>query len=138
MTPRSTEPPSWSRFDGTRSPDHRHVAVDPRTDVVLGWVAVSPVSDRSVYRGVVEHSVYVDPAVAGAGIGRDLLQALIASTEAAGISTILSGVFPENVASLVLHQRAGFRVVGRRERIGRQHGVWRDVVLIERRSPTIG
>jgi L-amino acid N-acyltransferase YncA len=86
---------------------------------------------------VVEHSVYVHPAARGRGIGRLLLDTLIASTQAAGIWTIQSGIFPENTASLALHQAAGFRVVGTRERIGRHHGHWRDVLLIERRSPTV-
>jgi L-amino acid N-acyltransferase YncA len=86
---------------------------------------------------VVEHSVYVDPAARGRGAGRLLLDALIASTEEAGIWTIQSGVFPENTASLRLHQRAGFRTVGVRERVGRHHGRWRDVVLLERRSQTV-
>lgn len=86
---------------------------------------------------MVEHSVYVHPAARGRGVGSALLAVLIASTEAAGIWTIHSGVFPENTASLALHARAGFRVIGTRERIGRHHGVWRDVVLIERRSPVI-
>jgi phosphinothricin acetyltransferase len=87
---------------------------------------------------VVEHSVYVDPAAQGRGVARALLDALIASTEEAGIWTIQSGVFPENVASLRLHEQAGFRVVGTRERVGRHHGRWRDVVLLERRSPFVG
>ena len=112
------------------------VAVDP-TGRVLGWVACSAVSDRCTYAGVVEHSVYVHPDARGNGVGRALLDALIASTEAAGIWTIQSGVFPENAASLALHAGCGFRVVGTRERLGRHHGVWRDVVLIERRSPTV-
>jgi len=90
-----------------------------------------------VYRGVVEHSVYVRPEAAGRGVGRALLKALIASCDAAGIWTIQSGVFPENAASLALHQRAGFRVVGVRERVGRQQDRWRDVVLLERRSPAV-
>ena len=94
-------------------------------------------SSRSVYAGVVEHSVYVHPAARGRGVGRLLLEALIASTEAAGIWTIQSGIFPENTASLALHEAAGFRVIGTRERLGRHHGRWRDVVLIERRSPVI-
>jgi phosphinothricin acetyltransferase len=86
---------------------------------------------------VVEHSVYVHPAVRGRGIGATLLAALIASTEAAGIWTIQSGIFPENGVSLALHERAGFRRVGTRERLGRHHGRWRDVVLVERRSPVL-
>lgn len=130
--------PDWSAFDSARLPAHRYGAIDTVTGELLGWVAASAVSARPVYAGVVEHSVYVDPAARGRGVGRALLDALIASTEAAGIWTIQSGVFPENTASLALHQRAGFRVVGTRERVGRHHGRWRDVVFIERRSATIG
>jgi phosphinothricin acetyltransferase len=103
----------------------------------VGWVATVPVSDRCVYAGVVEHSVYVHPAARGRGVGAALLGALVASTEAAGVWTIQSGIFPENVASLALHERLGFRRVGVRERLGRHHGQWRDVVLVERRSPTL-
>ncbi|MFC7547811.1 GNAT family N-acetyltransferase [Plantactinospora sp. GCM10030261] len=131
-----TTAPTWAAFDTGRLPDHRFVAVDD-TDRRLGWVAVAPISTRAVYAGVVEHSVYVDPGDQGRGVGRLLLQALVASTEAAGIWTIQSGIFPENAASLALHRRAGFRDVGVRERIGRHHGRWRDVVLLERRSPAI-
>lgn len=131
-----TEAPTWEAFDAARLPEHRFAAVD--TDgKLLGWVAASKVSDRCAYAGVVEHSVYVHPAARGRGVARALLDALIASTEAAGIWTIQCGIFPENTASLALHQRAGFRVIGTRVRIGRHHGVWRDVVLLERRSPTI-
>jgi phosphinothricin acetyltransferase len=133
-----TEAPPWAAFDAARLPDHRHVAVDGTTGQVLGWVAASAGSSRPVYAGVIEHSVYVDPAVRGRGIGSALLTALIESSEAAGIWTIQSGVFPENSASLRLHQQAGFRVVGTRERVGRHHGVWRDTVLIERRSKRAG
>lgn len=130
--------PDWPAFDAARLPGHRYVARDRDGGGVLGWVAVSAVSGRPVYAGVVEHSVYVDPAAQGRGVGRALLAALIGSTEAAGIWTIQSGLFPENAASLRLHQRAGFRVVGTRERLGRHHGRWRDVVLLERRSPVVG
>ncbi|MGC4879831.1 N-acetyltransferase family protein [Micromonospora sp. DT43] len=128
--------PTWEAFDATRLPAHRFVAVDGG-GTILGWVAVTPTSSRPVYAGVVEHSVYVDPAAQGRGVGRVLLDALITSTEAAGIWTIQSGIFPENIGSLALHRRAGFRVIGVRERIGRHHDRWRDVVLLERRSPTI-
>jgi phosphinothricin acetyltransferase len=128
--------PSWESWDAAKLPEHRFVAVDDSG--VVGWVAVSPVSSRCVYSGVVEHSVYVDPAAAGRGVGRALLTALIASTEAAGIWTIQSGVFPENVASLALHDSVGFRRVGVQERVGQQHGRWRDVVLLERRSTVVG
>jgi L-amino acid N-acyltransferase YncA len=131
-----TAPPSWDDFTATRMPDHRYVAVDPGGRVV-GWVACSRVSDRCVYAGVVEHSVYVHPDAQGRGVGRALLEALIASTERAGIWTIQSGVFPENTASLALHAACGFRTVGTRRRIGRHHGIWRDVTLIERRSAIV-
>ena len=127
-----TRVPSWEEFDAARLPDHRYVALD--VDRVVGWVAVSPVSRRPVYAGVVEHSVYVDPAARGAGIGRLLMTTLITSTEAAGIWTVQSGIFPENGASLALHELLGFRVVGRRERLAQHHGRWRDVLLVERRS----
>lgn len=153
-----TRAPAWSDFDAARLTDHRFVALraegsgartgagvgaeagteaGARAGKVLGWVAVSKVSDRCAYVGVVEHSVYVHPAARGQGVARALLDRLVVSTEAAGIWTIQSGIFPENTASLTLHQRAGFRVIGTRERIGRHHGVWRDVVLVERRSPNI-
>lgn len=131
-----TEPPDWARFTASRLAQHRFVALD-RGGTVLGWIACSRVSDRCVYAGVVEHSVYVHPEARGLGVGRALLEALIAATEAAGIWTIQSGVFPENTASLALHTTCGFRTVGTRARVGRHHGTWRDVVLIERRSPTI-
>ena len=131
-----TAAPDWSTFDRGKMPGHRFVAVDD-DNTVLGWVAAVPVSGRCAYAGVVEHSVYVHPHARGRGVGRALLDALAASTEAAGIWTIQSGLFPENVASLALHRSAGYREVGRRERIGKHHGLWRDVVLIERRSPNI-
>jgi L-amino acid N-acyltransferase YncA len=130
-----TEPPTWHRFDATHLRDHRFVALTGETPV--GWAACVPVSDRCVYAGVVEHSVYVHPDARGYGVGRALLAALIASTERAGIWTIQSGIFPENTASLALHRNAGFRVVGTRHRVGQHHGTSRDVVLIERRSPNI-
>jgi L-amino acid N-acyltransferase YncA len=133
-----TAAPSWATFDASRLPDHRFVAIPAGSDAEIGgWVTVSAVSSRPVYAGVVEHSVYVAPAARGRGVGTALLNVLIASTEVAGIWTIQSGVFPENAASLALHERAGFRVVGVRERIGRHHGRWRDVVLLERRSPVV-
>ena len=131
-----TAAPDWAAFDAARLPAHRLVELgeDGR---VSGWAAVAPVSARSAYAGVVEHSVYVHPEARGRGVGAALLQALIESTEAAGIWTIQSGIFPENTASLALHLRAGFRIIGTRERIGRHHGVWRDVTLVERRSPAV-
>ena len=133
-----TAAPAWEGFDAGKLPLHRYVAADAATGRVLGWVAASAVSSRCVYAGVIEHSVYVDPARHSGGIGAALLTALIGSAEAAGVWTIQSGVFPENAASLRLHERAGFRVVGTRERIGCHHGRWRDTVLIERRSAVAG
>ncbi|AVZ74456.1 N-acetyltransferase [Streptomyces lunaelactis] len=131
-----TTAPQWAEFDAAKLPEHRFVALD-EDGKVLGWVAATRVSDRCAYAGVVEHSVYVHPGARGRGVARSLLGALIASTEAAGIWTIQSGIFPENAASLAVHARAGFRVIGTRESIGRHHGAWRDVVLLERRSPAI-
>jgi L-amino acid N-acyltransferase YncA len=132
-----TAAPDWAEFTRTRLPDHRFVAIDPGTGAVLGWVAASPTSRRKVYQGVIEHSVYVHPAARGRKIGRLLLARLIASTEAAGIWTIQSGIFPENTASIAVHQAAGFRIVGTRERLARHNGRWRDVLLLERRSSAI-
>jgi L-amino acid N-acyltransferase YncA len=133
-----TAAPSWEEFDAAKLPAHRHVATDRGTGQVLGWAAAVAVSDRCVYAGVVEHSVYTHPDCRRRGIGAALLSALIDSTERAGVWTIQSGVFPENTASLRLHERAGFRVVGTRERIGCHNGRWRDVVFIERRSRIAG
>ncbi|WP_432114322.1 N-acetyltransferase family protein [Streptomyces sp. S1] len=132
-----TTAPTWPEFDASHLPEHRFVALD-RADGVVGWTAVTPVSDRCAYAGVVEHSVYVHPDARGRGVGLALLTTLLASTDAAGVWTVQSGVFPENTASLALHHRAGFRTVGTRERLGRHHGTWRDVVLLERRSPVVG
>jgi L-amino acid N-acyltransferase YncA len=130
-----TRAPDWDTFTTSRLPEHRYVALDENG--IVGWVAASRVSARPVYAGVVEHSVYMHPRARGLGIGRQLLDTLIASTEAAGIWTIQSGIFPENTASVALHQAAGFRIIGTRERIGQHHGRWRDVLFIERRSTTI-
>jgi phosphinothricin acetyltransferase len=135
-----TVAPDWEAFDGSRSTSHRFVAMDGER--VVGWVAVSPVSERCVYAGVVELSVYVDPAARGRGVGRLLVDALLASTDAGGVWTVQGGVFPENAASLGLHVAAGFRVVGTRERLGLMThgplaGKWRDVVLLERRSSLV-
>ncbi len=128
-------PPSWESFDAGKLPAHRLVFDDGG---VRGWAAVSPTSAREVYRGVVEHSVYVAASARGRGIGAQLLAALVQSCEEAGVWTIQSGIFPENEASLALHRAHGFREVGRRERIalmgyGPLAGQWRDVILVERR-----
>ena len=130
-----TQVPGWESWEAGHLAEHRFVAV--RDGAVVGFVAVSAVSDRCVYGGVVENSVYVAEAARGAGVGRLLLERLIASTEAAGIWTIQSGIFPGNEASLRLHEQVGFRVVGERRRLGKLHGVWRDVLLVERRSEVI-
>ena len=132
-----TTAPSWEAFDAAKLPGHRFTAADSEGEV-LGWVAVSPVSARRVYAGVVEHSVYVRPGYHRRGIGAALLLALIGSTEAAGIWTIQSSIFPEHTASVRLHLQAGFRVVGTRERIACHHGRWRDTVLVGRRSAIAG
>ena len=133
-----TTAPAWEHFDAVRLPAHRHVAADAGSGQVLGWAAAVAVSDRCVYAGVIEHSVYTHPAHRRRGVGAALLAALIDSAERTGVWTIQSGVFPENIASLRLHEHAGFRIVGTRERIGRHHGRWRDTVLIERRSAVAG
>lgn len=132
-----TAAPSWEAFDAARLTLHRYVAVDDATGKVTGWAAAAPTSSRKAYAGVVEHSVYVHPSARGRGVARALLDALVASTESAGIWTVQSGIFPENTASLALHRSAGFRVIGHRERVGQHHGTWRDVVLLERRSPLV-
>ena len=128
-----TTTPNWDDWDRTHLAEHRLVATDADGEVV-GWAALSPVSDRCAYAGVAENSVYVDPEHQRRGIGSLLLQALITHAEDAGFWTIQTGIFPENTASLTVHQRAGFRVVGRRERIGQLDGVWRDTILLERRG----
>ena len=130
-----TEAPSWEGWDRSQLDGQRYVAVEQER--VVGWVAAHPVSLRPCYRGVVEHSVYVHDDWQGRGIGRALLERLFESTEEAGIWTIQTGVFPENEASLRVHERVGFEVVGRRKRLGKLNGVWRDVVVLERRSEVI-
>ena len=130
-----TAAPDWPAWDAAHLADHRLVARDGGR--VLGWAALAPVSDRCCYAGVAEDSVYVTPDAQGQGVGRQLLAAVVASAERAGIWTVQTGIFPENQASVRLHQACGFRVVGVRERLGQLHGRWRDVLLLERRSPTI-
>ena len=129
-------PPPWEKWDAGHLPACRLVA--HAAGGVLGWAALSPVSGRCVYAGVAEVSVYVASGARGRGAGLALLSALVAASEAAGIWTLQAGIFPENAASLALHRRAGFRVVGTRERLGQMDGRWRDVVLMERRSSVAG
>lgn len=132
-----TAVPSWDDWDRAHRADCRLVAIDG--GAVVGWAALAPVSRREVYRGVGDLSIYIAAAARGAGVGRRLLAALIAESEAAGYWTLQAGVFPENAASLALHRAAGFREVGRREWIGATPGgLWRDVILLERRSTVAG
>jgi L-amino acid N-acyltransferase YncA len=130
-----TATPTWEEFDAGRLADHRLVAV--ASGRVVGWAALSPTSSRACYAGVVEHSVYVATEHRGQGVGRALMEALLASADAAGLWTVQTSVFPENAATLALHERLGFRVVGRRERIARLNGIWRDTLLLERRSSEV-
>ena len=130
-----TEVPSREAWDAGHLSEHRLVA--ERDGRVIGWIALARVSSRECYAGIAEVSAYVGEAARGEGVGAELLAALVESSERAGIWTLETGVFPENEASLRLLGRFGFRAVGTREHIGRQHGVWRDVVLLERRSEVV-
>jgi L-amino acid N-acyltransferase YncA len=131
-----TDVPSWESWDAAHLAEHRLVA--ERDGRIVGWIALVPVSPRECYAGVAEVSAYVGEDVRGEGVGAELLVALAESSERAGIWTLETGVFPENEVSLRLLQRFGFRVVGTQERIGRLHGIWRDVVLLGRRSEVVG
>jgi phosphinothricin acetyltransferase len=130
-----TEVPSWDSWDLAHLPEHRLVA--EREGRIAGWIALAPVSSRCCYAGVAEVSAYVAEETRGEGVGTELLAAVIESSERAGIWTLQTGVFPENTSSRGLLRRFGFRVVGTQERIGRLHGAWRDVVLLERRSEVV-
>jgi phosphinothricin acetyltransferase len=130
-----TDVPSWEQWDAARLPHSRLVA---REQAVLGWVALSPVSQRTCYAGVAEVGIYVAAAMRGRGIGRALLQQAVESAEAHGIWTLQGATIAENAASLALQARCGFRVVGRRERIARRDGAWHDTILTERRSERVG
>lgn len=131
-----TEAPDWEKWDASHLPHCRLVARSG--SMVAGWAALSPVSARRVYAGVAETSVYVAAGFRGEGVGRALLGALVSCSEEHGVWTLQAGIFPENVASLALHRQFGFREVGRRERLGKMRGRWRDVVLLERRSGRVG
>jgi L-amino acid N-acyltransferase YncA len=126
-----TEPPDYDSFDASHHAEHRLVAVED--DRVVGWVALAPTSRRACYAGVVENSIYVSESGRGRGIGRALMEAVIASAADGGIWSIQAGMFPENASSLALHKGLGFRYVGRFERIAQLDGVWRDTVLLELR-----
>ena len=131
-----TSSPSWEEWDKAHSAKPRLVAVD--NNEVMGWAALTPVSGRCVYAGVGEVSVYVRAAARGKGIGKKLLLALIEESEKENFWTLQAGIFPENTTSLSIHKACGFRIIGTRERIGQINGVWRDTVLLEKRSPTTG
>ncbi len=131
-----TSVPEWDRWDADHLPSCRLVARE--SPEVMGWAALSRVSGRQVYSGVAQVSVYVAARARRKGVGMKLLSALVEVSQREGIWTLQAGIFPENYASIQLHQRCGFRVVGRRERLGCLHGVWRDVVLMERRSKVVG
>lgn len=131
-----TEAPTWERWDAGHRRDCRLVA--RAGDRVLGWAALSPVSSRPAYAGVAEVSVYVGADEQGRGIGRALLRTLVERSEEVGVWMLQAAIFPENQASVTLHERSGFRVVGRRERVARLREVWRDTVILERRSRVAG
>ena len=138
-----TRAPTWDRWDADHLTSPRLVAWDGDDGVagggrIVGWAALTPVSSRAVYGGVADLSIYVAEGARRRGVGRALLEAIVDRSETEGIWTLQAGVFPENRASLALHLAGGFRVVGTRERLGRMGGRWRDVVLLERRSPTVG
>jgi len=131
-----TSAPAWRAWNASHLPFARLVALDGGE--VIGWAALSRVSDRCAYAGVAEVSVYVTASAQGRGVGSTLLASLVGESEANGIWTLTAGIFPENVSSVRLHERAGFRVVGMRKRIGKLNGRWRDVLLLERRSRGVG
>ena len=145
-----TEVPDWEKWDSSHRNTCRLVALPPRDEPIaevlipldgvrlLGWAALSPVSSRRVYAGVAEVSLYVAAAARGRGVGKALLQALAQESEVNGVWTLQAGIFPENVASIALHKSCGFREVGVRRRIGKLGDIWRDVLLLERRSSTAG
>jgi L-amino acid N-acyltransferase YncA len=133
----ATEPPSWESWDASHRKDCRLVVRDGGSVRLVGWAALSRVSDRCVYGGVAEVSVYVAASARGRGVGRALLSELVRASEQAGIWTLQAGIFPENAASIALHHGCGFRTVGIREKLGKMGSAWRDVALLERRSPRL-
>jgi L-amino acid N-acyltransferase YncA len=128
--------PDWSRWDLAHHEHCRLIARD--AEAILGWAALSPISRREVYAGVAEVSIYIAEKARGKGIGRALLESLIDQSEKHGLWTLQAGIFPENIASVVLHKSCGFREVGVRHRLGQLAGAWRDVLLLERRSSRVG
>ena|SRR5258708_4079 len=132
-----TEVPPWDEWNRNHLQHSRLLAMD-ENDIVMGWCALTPVSGRCVYAGVAEVSIYIHPNYQGKGVGKKLLEELVHESEAHNLWTLQAGIFPENTASLKLHEKAGFRKVGYREKIGEMKQVWRDTVLLERRSKTVG
>ena len=133
--------PTWEEWDSSHLQNCRFAALNVTTNtegVVVGWAALTPVSGRCVYAGVAEVSVYVTPQYSGQGIGKMLMNALVESSETDGLWTLQAGIFPENIGSVHLHESVGFRQIGRRERIGKMDGAWRDTLLLERRSEKVG
>jgi L-amino acid N-acyltransferase YncA len=132
----SSAVPDWEEWDNSHVKSCRLVAIE--NDLVLGWASLTAISDRCVYAGVAEVSIYVAKKSRGKGIGKELLKALIDQSEKNNFWTLESRIFPENQASINIHEEYGFRIVGSRERIGQMNGVWRDILLLERRSVEIG
>ncbi len=138
-----TELPDWPKWNNSHRPDCRLVACERGTGEcsegkLLGWAALSPVSSRHVYAGVAEVSLYVAETMRGKGVGRLLLQSLVDESERQGVWTLQAGIFPENVPSMKVHRSLGFREIGLRSRVGKMGGIWRDVLLLERRSTMVG
>lgn len=131
-----TSVPSWEIWNENKLPHSRFIVV--QDNIVLGWAALSKVSSRCVYGGVAEVSVYISDNHRGKGVGKLLMQNLITESEANGIWTLQSGIFPENKATIALHTSFGFRMIGYREKIGKLRGVWKDSVMMERRSKVVG
>ncbi len=132
----TSAPASWEHWDQRHLPHSRFVAI--ANNKVVGWVALSPTSSRECYKGVCELSIYVDPEFSRKGIGNLLMETLVSSSERNGIWSLYSSTFPENKASIALQKKFGFREIGYRERIAQQNGVWRNTVLLERRSNVVG
>jgi phosphinothricin acetyltransferase len=131
-----TTAPEWEEWDAAHVKNSRLVAIENNN--VLGWAAITSVSGRCVYAGVGEVSVYVSAAARGKGTGKKLLQALITETEKNNFWTLQAGIFPENAGSVKIHEECGFRIIGKREKIGQMNGLWRDTLLLERRSSIVG
>lgn len=131
-----TEVPDWNSWDVSHRKDCRLVA--KIVNKVIGWAALSSVSNRCVYAGVAEVSIYIAPDYRGSGVGSKLMEALIRESEFNGVWTLQAGIFPENTGSIQLHHKHGFRTIGIKERIGKMDGIWRDVLSLERRSKVVG